>query len=70
MNWYPIATAPKDGTVYLATDWKRFRTLNQPPGHWPGNWVPDGIDWRGVGYSEVWATHWTPLPIKPKNLKE
>jgi hypothetical protein len=69
LSWFPIATAPTDGTVYLATDWKQFRAQNQPPGHWAGTWVADGVDWRGRGHYEVWATHWTPLPIKPKHLK-
>ena len=67
MNWYPIATAPKDGTVYLATDWTLFSQQNHPLGFLPGDWVADGIDWKGTGDYQ-WATHWSPIPMKPKNL--
>lgn len=70
-QWFPIATAPRDGTEYIATDWKSFRNENHPRGYFAGYWTLIGNDWRGSAHNDGFkATHWTPLPVKPKNLKE
>lgn len=69
--WLPIATAPKDGTVYLATDWKQFHSENCPPNCMPGNWECRGNDWYGVFNRDNFKpTHWAHLPVRPKYLKE
>jgi hypothetical protein len=63
-EWQPIETAPKDGTEILAWDGSVRTTAV-----W---WVP-GKQWSLVSPgeyaedSEVWPTHWMPLP-EPPNL--
>lgn len=70
LQWFPIATAPVDGIMYLATDWEQFRNENHPRGHLAGYWYNSENDWRGSAHTDSFkATHWTPLPIKPKHLK-
>ncbi len=68
-EWMPIETAPKDGTLYLATDGDGFEVLNQPPQHYPGVWRFDQRRQRwsgGITGSAYEHTHWTPLPQPPK----
>lgn len=63
-GWRPIATAPKDGTRYLAAN-EQFQTiLNQPPNHYPGDWTLIDGEWCGsaTGFA---ATHWKPLDPLP-----
>jgi len=60
MNWQPISTAPKDGTVILLCD-----VGYAAPEYLIGRWRHDR--WWGKatnsGHSIVWneATHWTYL---------
>ena len=69
VKWMPIATAPKDGTRYLAyaPDYGQF-VENHPTGHYAGDWVfnESRNHWRGHAHSDDReATHWTPLGDQP-----
>ena len=69
-EWVPIATAPKDGTRYLAyaPDYGQF-VENHPTGHYAGDWVfnESRNQWRGHAHSDCReATHWMLLPPAPK----
>lgn len=70
MDWQPIETAPRDGTVFVAV-------------HNRGNWLyaPDPrriycrcVYWNGRHFNEFGPdrfdeselTHWMPLPLPPQ----
>lgn len=59
----PIDTAPKDGSVFLATDGDKWSDANSPPGFALGRWrYHNGIK-KWVGESlQFKATHWIPVP--------
>ena len=71
MEWQPIETAPRDGSVFLA--WRYFAVALR----WTGE---VGFPWEAVeigskyfrrqrnGYqeSDPALTHWMPLPSKPR----
>jgi hypothetical protein len=73
MNWQPIDTAPKDGTVILTNDGIcKYRLKNSP-------WAPKGIEqWLACYYDgnpftcveegpwECSPTYWMALPPLPK----
>jgi len=57
MTWYPIETAPKDGTEILLTDGHYKRT-----GYWArriNRWSMDAAVALNM------PTHWMPLPAPP-----
>jgi len=61
-GWQPIATAPKDGTNFLAVSYASSVFL----AHW-ANGVVDSCSYdNDCGYSSRFATHWMPLPEPPK----
>lgn len=73
MNWQPIETAPRDGTLidlwisavdcaFRAVDFKWEVTETQKQ----GQWVKDGnpLDWH-YGNVGMQATHWMPVPAPP-----
>lgn len=69
MDWLPIETAPKDGTLMLLanTDWvpAQIRGEGAPikvGGYWEGTWNIFGASW--------WPTHWCPLPPPPHKESE
>lgn len=68
-DWKPIRTAPKDGTLYLATDGEEVWSQNQPPsgadGRW--RWMKDG--WYG-GTLSCKATHWAPMLELPRRKRK
>jgi hypothetical protein len=56
MEWQPIETAPKDGTVIIVYAPDFFQTAA-----WAGNgWTNAANSWLGD------VTHWMPLPEPPK----
>jgi hypothetical protein len=56
MEWQPIETAPKDGTVIIVYAPDFFQTAA-----WVGNgWTNAANSWLGD------VTHWMPLPEPPK----
>lgn len=65
----PIATAPKDGTPFLA--WSKaygWIVCNQPPGCALGQWSvsPKTRNWVGsADRRTAEATHWTAPPPEP-----
>ena len=70
-GWQPIATAPKDGTKYLAYSKDRgYFVENQPPKFYAGEWDfnEKRKQWRGHAHSDGRsATYWAPLPPAPKD---
>ena len=73
MNWKPIETAPKDGTVcrlyipqFVQSD-KRLR--NYAPGQREGYWIEEIGEWQvytTITSDAILPTHWMPLPDPPK----
>ncbi len=73
-QWMPIETAPKDGTRVL------LATANEVTSGWwmpfgyefgrnadPGGWTDGGVaDWGMQHSSELFPSHWMPLPEPPK----
>jgi hypothetical protein len=62
MEWQPIETAPKDGTLILGV---KFDTDGQP---WLAafEWIIAGI-WDAYQWEVDWEpTHWMPLPAPPQ----
>lgn len=60
MDWQPIETAPKDGTVILIG-----AHLGIDIGLW-ADWLNGWIDEAQSGYHDPnWPTHWMPLPNPP-----
>lgn len=78
MNWQPIETAPKDGTVVLLFGtWAGeiagvddAKTVDI--GYWRGGSSDyDGDDWWRLSTGDAYScwmkpTHWMPLPEPPK----
>jgi hypothetical protein len=72
--WQPIATAPTDGTEFLAYDSvaKKFDVCVMTS--FGRNWYCDSVQSDGemgpakdeFGYREENITHWMPLPEPPK----
>ena len=79
MEWQPIETAPKDGTLIIL--WNSTKGLNRAYfGSWRvdsseehledsslANWFDDSYDDFSLGYSSLPLnpTHWMPLPPPP-----
>lgn len=69
MEWQPIATAPRDGTKFIATDSNRMEFLNQPPGCVMGKWEKRrNGEWRGHAVS-MCPTLWMKAPKLPEPPK-
>ena len=65
MNWRPIETAPKDGTLVLACNSDSYRS-SLGPAYFVAGDNYDGI-WFYKGGYDVWdLTHWMPLPPPPE----
>lgn len=64
-NWLPIDTAPKDGTLYLASDGESRWIENRPDGHKSGLYVAKMFGWHGLP-SDRTATCWQPLADIPE----
>lgn len=71
MKWQPIETAPKDGTLILATGWKggkvntsRNYVLCQYNKSCEGFF--NFSEWLGYGF----LTHWMPLPDSPEDQQQ
>lgn len=64
MNWQPIETAPKDGTIVLL--YRRDWAVNICAGYWDFEWC----DWFSVGAPSPFlsAAYWQPLPEPPKDF--
>ena len=71
MEWQPIETAPKDGTVILA--WRFYPCVvrwNATDKDWPWEAVPIGamyepFEANGFSGDDAQITHWMPLPAAP-----
>jgi hypothetical protein len=62
IEWQPIETAPKDGTVVLLWDGE-YVTQGT---HFGGMWLPHGeCDFAGPNWL---PTHWMPLPEPPRDV--
>lgn len=84
MEWQPIETAPKDGTMFLcwvsAERWSGVDGNSSSYAHDTSQidfcWWRDGVDGNGyfdpacgqIGDSQD-VTHWMPLPAPPKEQK-
>jgi hypothetical protein len=57
-EWFPIETAPRDGTEVLLKD-----EIHRQPWHYTAIW--NGISWYH-GFGDAWPkpnpTHWSPIP--------
>lgn len=65
MEWQPIETAPKDGTVILAYVSGGHHALVA--------WNDDWEDWLHLPWHESMPaviTHWMPLPAPPQEDRE
>ena len=72
MDWQPIETAPRDGTIFLAINAKgsmkgfkyQFVYSDLQPDNqiWStdAGWRNPGMDWP------AYFTHWMPLPTPPQ----
>ena len=62
MNWQPIGTAPKDGTVVILMSILNGKIVNVR------QCTFNGLGWyepySGAGFN--YPTHWMPLPPPPK----
>jgi hypothetical protein len=56
MNWRPIETAPRDGTLIL---------MIKDGNHMIGYWLNDPPMWIEWCVGQVNPTHWMPLPPPP-----
>lgn len=69
-EWYPIETAPKDGTDVLA--WWPGLSLAVPC-RWTGHGYYSGPGWFQMSYSSASLrcepTHWQPMPTLPATAK-
>jgi len=62
-QWLPIELAPKDGTMYLASDGCDWWKENAPFQCEPGSWSRIGSVWTGMAHLDGRkASHWLPLP--------
>ena len=67
MQWRPIETAPKDGTVIVATGYNFGDESNER--HYvitsweDGSWI-ECSEWNDASYL-TYLTHWMPLPPAP-----
>ena len=58
MEWQPIETAPKRGSILL---WNGKEVGEGHPA-----WCGDGYEWAGEGHAcDPRPTHWMPLPAPP-----
>ena len=67
-KWQPIETAPRDGTVILATwedTWKNGRPHIEPCDFSEGYWY---YSYDGEGPTSA-PTHWAPLPELPETTE-
>jgi hypothetical protein len=65
MNWKPIETAPKNGTVILGCQGNGddYQVFEMVWGDWNG-----GIEWRDPRYDGAYTpTYWQPRPEPPTN---
>lgn len=58
MSWELIETAPKDGTKFIATNWRSQEVFRC----WWVSSLRDGGFWQDDHDSEQEPTHWMPLP--------
>lgn len=72
MQWQPIETAPKDGTVVLVwpIDWQCSATGSPNTDMWICQWSDFYNRWVEAAGEEYFGpqtpTHWAPLPEPPK----
>lgn len=68
MEWQPIETAPRDGTVILAywpsSSWGDGYTYIHPVVFYDGQWIHD---WDRDEETTLDPTHWMPLPTPPQS---
>lgn len=72
LEWRPISSAPKDGTLILG-----FAIVDTQTGNWKmrimshDSYAEVGMrnNWSGWGDSWVGPTHWMPLPAPPVNAE-
>ena len=62
MNWQPIETAPKDGSLVLITDGTYIEVAKSYGYGWSSS---DDLDF-GYGNWDSRLTYWMPLPELPK----
>lgn len=71
VSWYPIITAPKDGTWFLVINGDgKMWTCNHPDNHMRGQWHKSKLykAEKWVGHIDTGGdnpTHWMPLPEAP-----
>jgi len=75
VQWRPIETAPKDGTVIDLWDWKYMHRVTDAcwRHHYWENGKPLGEKSWGAGDRDgpfvMEPTHWMPLPKRPEDTK-
>lgn len=69
MDWQPIETAPKDGTVVMLY-WPTI-SINAYPAVGFNHDDDYGWAWsQWMDYGEIFPTHWMPLPAPPGKENE
>lgn len=66
-EWHPIASAPRDGTFFLAWDGtgpSGLRVVNWPKGCYVGQWEKWKGEWHGSAIM-LRFHFWRPLPPLP-----
>lgn len=66
MDWLPIETAPKDGTVVILANYAAACLLTGAPHVWTARWVEDAEEWFECSYAASNENgdpdHWCALP--------
>jgi hypothetical protein len=70
INWRPIKTAPRDGTVILIYN-ENWMDGTVFPAYWDDEPLDEDFNWHGIDGSHISIeddapTHWRPLPPPPK----
>lgn len=67
MEWQPIETSPKDGTVILGYRCGKIASASRVPRDDCEMWAFGALSADVAGRPDAKPTHWMPLPPPPKD---